>query len=700
MKNLLRSGAGLIALCASASATLAEPTDKSEAALVDMIVVTGPRMDDAKVLTIKPEMAPFEGTDVTHLIARTPGGGRIANGELSGQVAYRGLFGERLNLRVDGQRFASGGPNMMDPAFHYAPPPLIAAIKIDRGVSPVSEGPGLAGGVDAIFKRIDFDLTEAWGGGYDVSLSTRTVDESLSMGGIVGAANERFRFNLLGAYEEGDDTEFSDGIIGGSGFQRGVYGLVAGAKLGGGTLSLDMRRQNTGPSGNPPFPMDIVFVDTDFARLSYEAPLGEMTLKASVNYTDVSHLMDNHTQRPAPAMMMTRDTYADATTHGGQISLTMPAWGGDFKLGMDSDQADHNSRITNPYNAEFYVGAFPKISIDRLGGFAQWTGKVGGLNAELGLRVDSYEARAGEATTGPAVPEGAAMLASSFNARGRTANDTTYDVVARVWTQESKGLSWRATLARKENAPGYIQRFAWLPTPASGGLADGNTYVGDVALNPETAWIVESGFDYASQDFYLRPTIFWRQIDHYIQGVPYDDTPGIIDSTVEMVSDMNGDPTPLTWSNVNARLYGFDVDGGYDFAGPLRLDGVLSYVRGERRDIDDNLYRIAPPSLMLGLTWENERWSATLEARAVARQHEVSVTNSEARSPAYATASLYGDVEVKEGVRLSMGIENLFDTHYRDHLSGYNRNGYGDVPLGERLPGAGRGLFLRLSLAG
>ena len=46
------------------------------------------------------------------------------------------------------------------------------------------------------------------------------------------------------------------------------------------------------------------------------------------------------------------------------------------------------------------------------------------------------------------------------------------------------------------------------------------------------------------------------------------------------------------------------------------------------------------------------------------------------------------------------GIENLLDHVYRDHLAGYNRNGFGDVAIGTRVPGAGRGAFIRLSLKG
>ena len=44
-------------------------------------------------------------------------------------------------------------------------------------------------------------------------------------------------------------------------------------------------------------------------------------------------------------------------------------------------------------------------------------------------------------------------------------------------------------------------------------------------------------------------------------------------------------------------------------------------------------------------------------------------------------------------------VENLFDRRYADHLSGINRVALSDVAVGERLPGVGRGGFLRLSLA-
>lgn len=691
------ASAGLLATAAFPSAVLAE-TD--EPALQDVIIITTNRSVTEADHVISPQSGPYEGGDLTYLLARTPGGARIGNGDLSGQMQYRGLFGERLNLRVDGQRFASGGPNLMDPVFHYAPTALVSTVIIDRGVSPVSEGPGLAGGADAVFKRVDYAGSGDLAFGHDVTIGSRSINESVEAGGVVGVATDTWRANLLGSWEDGDDTQFANGAIAGSGFERGVFGLSSGVKLGDGELTLDLRRQNTGPSGNPPFPMDIIYFDTDFARIGYRQSIGAAVVEASLHFTDVAHLMNNFGQRPAPPVIRQRATFADATTQGAELSVEFDSANGTFLLGLDGDTSEHDVTITNPDNADFFVTPFPDVELSRFGGFAEWAGGLGPVQGELGLRIDQHEFEGGEANLGPALPMGPRMLAGAFNEADRSGEETTIHVVARFWTQAQNGLSWRGTLAHKQQMPGYIQRYGWLPINASGGLADGNIYIGDLTLEPDTALIAEAGFDYASSRAYLRPTVFIREIDDYIHGMAFDDTIGIIDSPVEMIASMNGDPTPLQWTNVDARLYGFDLDAGFDFDGPLRMDAVLSYVHGERRDIDDNLYRVAPPNLSVGLTWEADVWSATFEARGVAEQSDVSETNGELESSSYAVANLYADWQVRPGMGVSAGIENVFDTVYRDHLSGVNRNWFGDVAVGARVPGAGRGMFIRVNFTG
>lgn len=697
MKPILPATTAIAALCASISPLHAQETDP---VLQDRIIVTGKKRMNETTDVIRPDSTALDGNDITAIAARLPGGGRIGNGALSGQMAYRGLFGERLNLRVDGQRFASGGPNLMDPVFHYAPSPLVEALEVDRGVSPVSAGQGLAGGANAVFKKTDYADSAAVTPDFDLTVSTRSVNSSANGGGIAGLSTDRWRVNLLGAAETGSDSSYRHDTIGGTSFERNVWGLSAGFRHGASEVSLDMRRQNTGPSGNPPFPMDIVFFDTDFARLGFETATDAVSLEASLHYTDVSHLMDNYSQRPDPGVPRRRATDAFATTKGADAALAFDWRGGEMKFGTDWRETNHDVTITNPDNDNFYVTPFPQIVMEDTGLFAEWTGPLGPVRGEAGLRLNHHAWNAGETRTGPALPAGPSMLASQFDAAATGGDDTTFDAVLRLWRPSEEGPVWRATFARKAQQPGYIQRFGWLPINASGGLADGNIYVGDPMLEPETAWITEAGFDHTTGHLTFRPTLFVRQVDNYIQGTPYDDTPGVADTPVEMIAAMNGDPTPLKWTNTGARLYGADFDAAWDFNGPLYAGLVASVVHGERTDIDDNLYRVAPPSLTASLGWAENRWSVTAETRAAAAQKNVSAANDEKTSPAFAIFNIRGDILLGDNIRLDGGVENLFDTVYREHLSGLNRNGYGDVPLGERVPGDGRGLYLRMSITG
>jgi iron complex outermembrane receptor protein len=669
-----------------------------EASLVDEIVVTGVRVQATNI--ILPEGAAAAAPDSAGLVARLPGAALIDNGGVSGQVQYRGLFGDRVLVRINDQRFHTGGPNSMDPPLHYAPTPLVQSISVDRGISPVRNGPGLAGGVNAQLKQVAFGSNAALVPRYDLGLTYRSVDDSHGVGGVVGIANDRFRANLLGSREEGGDTRFPGGVIRDSGFRRDVYGLAAGWRSGVGDLALDLRRQETGASGNPPFALDILWFDTDFARVAFSSPAKDrVRVEASLGYAAIDHGMDNYSLRPGPAQAaMRRLSLATSETLSGDVRLITGAADRSFSVGADFEQADRNVLITHPDNRNFFIGSLPDIDLSRVGGFVEWRGAVRGVEAELGLRVDRHDISAGQALTGPAVPVGPTGLAAAFNAGDLDWSDETVDVAARFW-RELGAFTPRVTLARKTRTPNAVERFSWMPTEASGGLADGNTYVGSRDLRAETAWIVEGGFDWRSGGAYARPTAYFRRVDHYIHGVPFDGTPGVADTPVEMVSAMNGDSTPLRFANVDAELYGFDMDFGLRLTDRLRLDGVATYVRGRRRDIRDALYRITPPTLRLAATWEQSDWSLSAEAVGTAKQSRVSVSSDEQPSGGYGVVNIRGDWHVRPGVRLEAGIENLLDRAYRDHLAGRNRVMQSGVAVGDRMPGAGRGGFIALKVA-
>ena len=697
MTKILFAGVSALALTSAAFANEAAPAPQSR--WVDVITVTGQSPVSLDQDTVLIDLAPATAPDAAGLAARLPGAALIDNGALSGQVQYRGLYGSRVAVRLDGQAFHSGGPNLMDPPLHYAPAPMLERLEVTRGPSPVSQGPSLSAGVNAVFKHLGYAQGETPELHADLTAIVRSVDESTAVGGVAGLATARQRFEVLASTERGEDLDTPYGTLNGTEHARDVYGFGYGVRLTETTeLTADFRWQEGGFTGNPPFPMDIRFMDTSSSRVGLNTELGGWSLSFKAGHARVDHAMNNYDLRPSPAPMQMRETFASSETVSFGLDAEHAFQGGVIRLGLDRANVRHDTTVTNPMNADFFVTPFPDVELGRTGVYAEWEGPLSAYEVYAGLRVDAHDADAGTPRLGAALPAGPRMLAMAFAHADRSWDDVTVDGLLRIARPVSDALTLRGALARKSRVGGQVERYGWLPITASGGLADGNTYVGSLDLKPEVATSLEAGFDLETPRAYLRPTAYVSWIEDYIQGVPAEpDTPGVVDTPLEMVSAMNGDPTPLRFSNVDARLYGFDADFGLRLSQNWRADGVLTYVRGEREDVDDDLYRITPATLRLSATYEQKVWSASLETLMVAEQDKVSTENSEQATPGRVLVNAYGRWDVSERVSLSAGIENLLDQPYRDHLGGYNRNAGLGVPMGERVPGAGAGVWMRLN---
>lgn len=209
---------------------------------------------------------------------------------------------------------------------------------------------------------------------------------------------------------------------------------------------------------------------------------------------------------------------------------------------------------------------------------------------------------------------------------------------------------------------------------------------------------IELGLDYVTDSFRFAPRLFYRDVTDYIEGGASSNAAA--GAFVAMMNMMNGTAMapPLEFRNVDAELYGLDLDWSWRLSETLSLAGVLNYVRGKTGN--DNLYRVAPLNGFLALKYDAARWGVGLEGFFAAEQDQVAAFNGEPESDAWAIANVNGYWQLTENVRLSAGIDNLLDTDYADHLGGINRvRGNPDIAVGERLPGYGRNLFARMDVA-
>jgi iron complex outermembrane receptor protein len=623
--------------------------------------------------------------DTGDMIKRLPGANINSNGPLTSIVQYRGLFGDRVNVLIDGVRISQAGPNSMDSPLSYLPSSRVADVALYRGIAPVSSGIETIGGtIIANSKKAEFgadDEAEFHGNtaaGYAENGNTRYA------GLLASVANDTHRFQVAGSVDRGNALDFGSGTIRPSRQERDTIGITYGFQKLGHELELDIEQHDTGKTGTAALPMDIMYAKGENYKAKFSKELNNGgKINARLNYQDAEHLMNNYTLRTRADLTKQRFTLTDVKSKGYHFDYSHNDW----VIGIDGDQADHNATVYNPNNSAFYLENYKGVERDRNSIFAEWDSQLNDLwKLESGIRYTHIMMDADNVSS--SMPGAAASLAADFNVADKSQNDNLVDLAAVFTRKIDSTLDLEFGLARKERAPSYQERFLWATMESTSGLADGNNYIGDVNLNPETAYQAELGFDWHTQKAAFSPRVFYHHINDYIQGI------ATTDPTVITLSTMMGDTTPLQFSNVDAKLYGIDANWFVAMTNTWQLDGTVSYVRGERRDTGDNLYRIAPLTARTMLSYVQTTWRIGVEAETVAAQSKVSTENNEQKTGGYAVFNLMGNYEATKALTLSAGINNIFDRDYQNHLGGYNRiSDNPDIAQGERLPGLGRSVY-------
>jgi iron complex outermembrane receptor protein len=285
-----------------------------------------------------------------------------------------------------------------------------------------------------------------------------------------------------------------------------------------------------------------------------------------------------------------------------------------------------------------------------------------------------------------AMAEPIGQLADAFNGADRSLSWNSADAVIKYRYLASSGTEWRLEAGSKTRAPSYQELYLWLPLQATGGLADGRSYIGGLGLDVERSAEFVVGFGRDIGNVSLTPQVFYRRVDDYIQGVPS------ANSVANSVSQMMSGAPALEFANVDAEIVGADIAVRVELAENWYIDGIASYVRGKRRDVSDNLYRLAPTNATLGLTWHVANLSMTTEVVGYTRQNRVSAYNDEQPTAGYGLVNAMFEWNPSERLRVEARLDNLLDKAYQDHVAGINRARGSDIPVGVRLYGAERTL--------
>lgn len=630
--------------------------------------------------------------DAASWLEAIPGAGVNRNGGVTGIAQYRGLYGDRVSVKMNGHHLIGSGPNAMDTPLSYAVPIMIESMTAYRGITPVHVGMDTLGGA------IDVELKQAELANNGQVLITGIAQagfaqegDAQTLSGVVNAANKTHGILLYLNNQDSDNVEDADDrIIPSTFYDKQQYGLDYRVNTNSGVVGFGYHKTDTDNSGTAALPMDIEYIEADRFDVSGEHQFAQWSLDWSVGYLDSKHGMDNHTMRSNMMTPMFRLNTAEATSTDFKIQLRTNTEFGHLIMGVDGYVSEHDSIITSASNPMFNVKNFFGVEDNRIGAYVHLDKKLESSQLGLGLRIKHNSADADQVSHHMAMMNPNIMaLQSAFNSADRSQSETNFDLAAN-WT---KNISEHSQILLgagiKQKAPSYQERYLWVPMQATGGLADGHTYIGNIELDSETAYQLNAGLSLQERDFGISPNVFYQRIDDYIQGTPSMNMPA------NMVGTMMAGMAPLQFANIDAELYGVDITARYRFSSDLTLTGIAAYTRGKRKDIEDDLYRIAAPNVKLNATYFADNWQANLAWQVFASQDKVSAINTEVASAGYGLVNT-SLVYYLGGLSVEVGVNNLFDKLYRDHIAGTNRVSMAEVAQGEKLPGTGRDLYVKL----
>ena len=297
--------------------------------------------------------------------------------------------------------------------------------------------------------------------------------------------------------------------------------------------------------------------------------------------------------------------------------------------------------------------------------------------------------------------------AAYFNAQDHKIDDDNVDLSALATYRYDETLDTTLGFSRKVRSPNLYERYTWtdweMAAIMNNFTGDGNGYVGNLGLDPETAYTVSVTLDWHApeRDWHVEATPYYTRIEDYIDAVA---APG----TIWQPDQFN----VLQYKNQSARIYGIDLSGGMNLGrnalGEWDVEALVNYSDGENRDTDDDLYNIMPLNGKLTLNQSYRRWNNSLELVLVESKDNVNEVRNEVETAGYALWNLRASHAWNQ-VRLDLGVENLLDRNY-DLPTGGAYLGQGvtmqmnpsSAPYpqwGIAVPGMGRSLYARVTVS-
>ncbi len=642
------------------------------AVIIAAILGTGvatPRAEDLPVIQVEGdiEQNPSEQTvdldaatgvpaDIGEWLRSLPGvsGNRIGGHAI--EPIVRGQSQTQLNVILDGAYVHGGCPNRMDPPTSYSALETYDSLTLIKGSQTVVFGGGGSGGTLLLERHTprfgeDENLRGQAGASYKGNSDTRNLFADVAAGSPLGFVR------LIGDYSEADNYEDGDGNEVRSAYQQTSGNIILGLTPNADTrLELGLEAVRGEDMLFAGAGMDAPKSDADTIRLQFaQDDLGETVtgMRVDLYRSDVEHLMDNFSLRPAG--MMRTEAPSDSTTTGGRVRFDI-LQGEDtyWTVGVDAQKRDRDAQAINANNDQTMFFLWPDVSIAQTGLFAEMDRPLDdATRLQAGLRYDRVSAEADKAAT--ATDTGSVPNMLYNNTYGVIATDQTEHNVGAVLRIErqlaSPSTTVYGTLSRSvctaDETERYLARMGWIGNPD---------------IEPEKHHQAEIGLTWAARGWQFVGSIYHDQVSDYILRDLGANQPQCAPGAAA---------TDTVYCNVDARLSGTELQLQRKWNTNWSTGAALSYVHATNTSDDRPIAQIPPLELVLTLDYTRSDWNAGTRLRIVDAQDRADLLSGldERETPGFAVMDLYGGSRLGKQVELKLGIDNLFDRTYAEHVS-------------------------------
>ncbi|AFP84858.1 TonB-dependent copper receptor [secondary endosymbiont of Ctenarytaina eucalypti] len=641
------------------------PADTSEE---DVITVTAPSESPlTSGMTPRMQRQPLPASDSADYLKYTPGFTLVRNGGTNGDPVFRGMFGSRLRMLVEGGEVLGACSSRMDPPSAYISPENFDIVSLTKGPQTVLWGPGASAGT-LRFERVPphFDHPGIMAHAAVLAGSNNRLDQNID--GALG--NTLGYLHLMGNIAHADDYKDGAGRRLSSGWNKWNSDVAAGFRLTPDTLIELTAGKGDGNARYAARGMD----GTRFARESIGLRFAQHALSQLWNsveirgwyhYTD--HVMDNYARRNLQNLLYQggsespTSSWAPIRNHVDRLMLggrgiSIWQWQ-DVQLqgGVDLQVNRHRLQISSQWqeDAQFQdSGLFTEVSWH----FRPTHALISGMRLEH-TGVQCHGAQGSEW-------------------RREIYPSTFFRLEQQV---ETLPLMAYAGVGLTERFPDYWE----LITPKAG---RGTGHDSFCRLKREKTMQLDFG-----AHLQLAPLDAW--------GSAY------IGQVRDFILFRYGTLHPNTTraDNITALIHGGEAGIAYHFQDQWQLDSSLVWAFGENQATHQPLPQIPPFEGRLSLTCAVGEWSGTAMWRLVAAQHRIALNEGNVvgrdflRSAGFGILSAHMAWKTAPNITISAGVDNLFNKRYSEHLNLAGNHSFGyasDAPLME----PGRTIWARASV--